>query len=101
MLTLRGPPALSAFRIAKLQEPLKRAHPNIRAVQASYVHFVETERALDRAELATLDRLYETWDRAAGPRHDPEVRQNAALLRVLGIDKAELERRVDAWLRAV
>ena len=57
ILTLRGPQALSPFRIEKLQQPLKRAHPNIRGIQASYVHFVETDRPLDRNESATLDRL--------------------------------------------
>ena len=59
VIDLRGRPALSPFRIAKLLAALTAARPNhsITAVSARYWHFIEIERPLDAGEHATLERL--------------------------------------------
>ena len=41
ILQLRGPRALSEFRLAKLLASLQKADPGVRAVAAEYRHFVE------------------------------------------------------------
>jgi len=63
MLILRGSPALSTFRLNKLQQDLAAAGLPVKAVAAAFVHVVETDRALTAAELATLEKLL-----AYGPR---------------------------------
>jgi phosphoribosylformylglycinamidine synthase len=63
MLILRGSPALSTFRLNKLQQDLVAAGLPVKAVAATFVHVVETDRALSAAELATLEKLL-----AYGPR---------------------------------
>jgi phosphoribosylformylglycinamidine synthase len=57
LLQLRGPQALSEFRLAKLAAALRKADPGIRAVAAEFRHFVETDGALAARERAVLDRL--------------------------------------------
>ncbi|MCC7437872.1 MAG: phosphoribosylformylglycinamidine synthase [Armatimonadetes bacterium] len=59
MLILRGAPALSPFRIARLLSTLACQHPHISALYAEFVHFVETERPLTEAEQTVLNRLLE------------------------------------------
>jgi phosphoribosylformylglycinamidine synthase len=56
---LRGAPALSAFRIAKLVAALKRIAPGVEAVAAEYWHFVEMANAPDAGTRARLERLLE------------------------------------------
>ncbi len=65
MLSLPGPAALSAFRIAKLLTRLTALDPSVRALASQFVHFVDTERALTSREAAILGRLLEY-----GPRLD-------------------------------
>ncbi len=57
MLILRGSPALSTFRLNKLQQDLVAAGLPVKAVAAAFVHVVETDRALTAAELSTLEKL--------------------------------------------
>jgi len=59
ILSLRGRPALSPFRIAKLHEALSRARPSHRvaALSARHWHFVETARPLSASERSTLERI--------------------------------------------
>ncbi len=57
MLILRGAPALSPFRIQKLQTALLGQLPTLAAVYAEYVHVAEVERALDTDETALLEQL--------------------------------------------
>ncbi|HET7197826.1 MAG TPA: phosphoribosylformylglycinamidine synthase [Burkholderiales bacterium] len=57
ILKLRGPRALSEFRLAKLLEVLKKVDPAVRSVSAGFWHFVETARALEGAERRVLERL--------------------------------------------
>jgi phosphoribosylformylglycinamidine synthase len=57
ILKLRGPRALSEFRLAKLLASLKNVDPAVRSVSAGYWHFVETSRALAADERRLLERL--------------------------------------------
>ncbi len=72
MLTLRGAPALSDFRLRKLQTRLADAIGRATALYAEFMHFVELEQALDEDEQRTLGRLLRYGPRLAG--HDPEGR---------------------------
>jgi len=65
MLTIRGAPALSAFRIAKLLARLQGLEPKVENLQSRFVHFVDLSRPLQPAEREVLDRLL-----TYGPRID-------------------------------
>ena len=78
ILSLAGRPALSKFRLAKLQQSLAQSHPahRIAAISATFRHFVEVSRPLDAAEQITLDRLL-----TYGPELPPGgANENATLL---------------------
>ena len=57
ILQLRGPRALSEFRLAKLVASLQKADPGVLAVAAEFRHFVECEGALEAGARKVLDRL--------------------------------------------
>ena len=57
MITLRGPAALSPFRLEKLRATLKIAHADIDAIHAEFVHFVQIARPLTVAEQRVLEQL--------------------------------------------
>ena len=57
ILKLRGPAALSAFRLDKLNAQLARVHPSLRVLRAEYWHFVELEHALSPDAIQILHRL--------------------------------------------
>ncbi len=57
MLILRGAPALSPFRLQKLHANLAALLPSVQTVYAEYVHFADTERALEDNEAALLKQL--------------------------------------------
>ncbi len=57
LMTLRGPSALSAFRIEKLQTALASVGVGAAKISAEFVHFIATSRQLESSELATLERL--------------------------------------------
>jgi phosphoribosylformylglycinamidine synthase len=63
MLQLTGPPALSAFRIAKLLERLRALEPAVARLAARFMHFIELTQPLTTAEQAILVQLL-----AYGPR---------------------------------
>ncbi|MDJ0877221.1 MAG: phosphoribosylformylglycinamidine synthase [Halieaceae bacterium] len=64
MITLPGAPALSDFRLQKLKAQLTQLHPDIGALSARFMHFVDYDGVIDDADLAVLERLLEY-----GPRH--------------------------------
>ena len=66
MLQIAGAPALSAFRIAKLLERVKRLEPSVQALASRFIHFVDLTRELQRAERDVLERLL-----TYGPRSEP------------------------------
>jgi phosphoribosylformylglycinamidine synthase len=57
ILQLRGPRALSEFRLAKLLASLKKVDPGLAGVAAEFRHFVECERVLAAGERRLLERL--------------------------------------------
>jgi phosphoribosylformylglycinamidine synthase len=59
MLVLPGAPAASAFRLARLFERLRRLDPQVQAVRARYLHFIQCNAAPSSAQRADLERLLE------------------------------------------
>nr|WP_297460566.1 phosphoribosylformylglycinamidine synthase [uncultured Halomonas sp.] len=57
MLELRGAPALSAFRHAKLLAALRAQVPEIQSLHADYVHFVDHDDELDSDASERLENL--------------------------------------------
>ena len=57
MLQLTGPPALSAFRIAKLLERLRLLEPAVAALDARFMHFIELAQPLTASERTILAQL--------------------------------------------
>ena len=71
MLILRGSPALSPFRLAKLLQDLTATGLPVKAVNAEFVHVVETSaeamlRVMNENEyIGNLVRKLRTWLRPA------------------------------------
>ena len=59
MLTLRGAPVLSDFRLDKLAQKLALIHPDIQLLHTEYIHFAELQAPLDDARLKVLGSLLE------------------------------------------
>jgi phosphoribosylformylglycinamidine synthase len=57
LLVLDGPPALSAFRLARLLRRLQELERGVKAVTATHVHLIDAERELETGELALLRQL--------------------------------------------
>ena len=57
MLILRGSPALSPFRLAKLLQDLTAGGVPAVALAAEFVHVVDTSRELTTTERRLLDQL--------------------------------------------
>ncbi|QEA38999.1 phosphoribosylformylglycinamidine synthase [Pistricoccus aurantiacus] len=70
MLELRGAPALSDFRHARLLAALKAQVPEVESLGADYVHFIDHQDELDDQAIAVLERLldYGPTRRADSPR---------------------------------
>ncbi|XXF77037.1 phosphoribosylformylglycinamidine synthase [Myxococcaceae bacterium GXIMD 01537] len=75
MLTLRGAPAASEFRLAKLLALCRERVPATASVYAEFVHFIDTSAPLSEGERAMLGRLLEY-----GPRLPPRERTGSLLL---------------------
>ncbi len=69
ILKLRGGPALSAFRLEKLNAQLAALAPDLNAVSVEYWHLAEVSEPLTDAEKAVLDRLLQYGD--PPPRRQP------------------------------
>ena len=57
MLTLRGAPALSAFRLDKLAQKLTVMHPEIKLLHTEYVHFADVSEPMSAEHETVLARL--------------------------------------------
>ncbi len=57
MLVLPGPPALSAFRIAKLLERLRVLEPAVQELHARFVHFADLVQPLSPVQRGVLEEL--------------------------------------------
>ena len=66
ILQLRGPRALSEFRLAKLVQSLQKIDSGVRSVVAEHRHFVEARGALGAADRDRLERLLGYGTPAAG-----------------------------------
>jgi phosphoribosylformylglycinamidine synthase len=66
LINLRGPVAMSAFRVEKLLATLKAAHPSIRHIHAEFAHFVRVARPLDARENKVLTKLLTYGDAVEG-----------------------------------
>ncbi len=65
MLHLRGAPALSPSRLARLSERLREQVPGLTRIDAEFAHFARCREPLDAAQQAVLERLLQY-----GPKHD-------------------------------
>ncbi|MDX2220253.1 MAG: phosphoribosylformylglycinamidine synthase [Burkholderiales bacterium] len=79
MLRLRGPVALSPFRVEKLLQPLRQHHPGITGLSAEYVHVVQTRQPLTPAETEVLARIL---DYGTAPISVPQGRLFLVLPRI-------------------
>ncbi len=70
MLILRGAPALSEFRLNKLQQRVVEQVGRPVALYAEYLHFADVEQILSEAQQSVLDRLLRYGPYLA--EHDPE-----------------------------
>ena len=77
MLINRGAPALSDFRIQKLQNTLKSSIPGLISVNAEFVHFTDTASALSDEQQQVLGQLLQY-----GPKSD-SVNTDGQLLLVV------------------
>ncbi len=75
MLTLRGAPALSEFRKAKLLSSCRDRSSAVQHVYAEYVHFADISAPLTVDEQAVLEKLLEY-----GPRLDKEAPRGSLVL---------------------
>ena len=57
MLVLRGAPALSSFRHAKLLSQIQSRIPAVTGLYAEYTHFADLQRDLEAQESQVLDRI--------------------------------------------
>ncbi len=57
MRILSGPPALSDFRLEKLQQTLRDIAPDLRAVSARYLHLADIDGEIDEPQLQVLAQL--------------------------------------------
>ena len=57
MLVLRGAPALSDFRTAKLIQRLQQSDVDVTHLYSEYVHLVDAQQALTEEQLSVLDKL--------------------------------------------
>ncbi|GHC23131.1 phosphoribosylformylglycinamidine synthase [Aidingimonas halophila] len=70
MLELRGAPALSAFRHAKLLGALRDTVPDVDSLHAEYIHFIDHDAEMTDADRQVLDRLLDY-----GGAHDDTGRE--------------------------
>ncbi len=70
MLTLRGAPAFSDFRIKKLEQSLQRVAGGLVGVYAEFMHFADLEEGLESQERRVLDQVLSYGPRLA--EHKPE-----------------------------
>ena len=75
MLTLKGLPAFSSFRLDKVSSLLRPRIPGLRGLIAEYWHFAEVDGQLNQDEVALFDALLEY-----GPQREPINPQGELLL---------------------
>src|SRR6202012_4599750 len=86
MFSLFGAPALSQFRLDQLLPALKAEESRIQALHSRWMHFVDTSRQLNPAELEVLGKLL-----TYGARIPDEQRELPAGQRGLGTPRVGTE----------
>jgi phosphoribosylformylglycinamidine synthase len=66
-LALHGPTALSPFRLAKLLERVRTLEPQVSALEARFIHFVDAARELSAPERTVLEQLLTYGPRLPAP----------------------------------
>lgn len=82
MLELRGAPALSAFRHDRLLTVLRARVPEVEALSAHYVHFIDYHEALDDAAQERLSQLLDYGSHTSV--NEPEGAQRILVVPRLG-----------------
>ena len=80
MLTLRGAPALSAFRLDKLTQKLSAIHPEIKLLHTEYVHFADLAGDLAPERQSVLEQLLDYGPSIDESGHVSEGEQDQLLL---------------------
>ena len=70
MLSLRGAPALSEFRLEKLAQKISDIHPDILLLHTEYVHFAQLRRPLAAQRETILASLLAYGPQQSGARGD-------------------------------
>ncbi|WP_163558618.1 phosphoribosylformylglycinamidine synthase [Halomonas sp. NO4] len=83
MLELRGAPALSAFRHAKLLAALRARVPEVESLSADYVHFVDHDGELSDDARHLLDQLLDYGARRESADGEARARPEGHLLLVV------------------
>ncbi len=78
MLILRGSPALSPFRLHKLQQDLASAGLPVRSLSTAFIHVAEIDGELTTSEREVLEKIL-----TYGPRRSASAHQPAGLLQVV------------------
>ena len=79
MQILRGASALSAFRMDKLARKLVEIHPQLRLLNAEFVHFAQLHRPLEAERLILLQQLL-TYGSESGHSEDISASRAQLLL---------------------
>ena len=80
MLTLRGAPALSAFRLDKLAQKFSDIHPDIQLLHTQYIHFAQLHRPLSPQRLEILEKLLSYGPRAPEAVADQDKEEDLLLV---------------------
>ncbi|WP_045859081.1 phosphoribosylformylglycinamidine synthase [Teredinibacter purpureus] len=76
MLTLRGAPALSDFRLNKLLAVIQQSQPSVTGIRANFVHFAHAKAELSQQEQNVLARLLEYGPSAeCAAQNEPELEE--------------------------
>ena len=75
MLVLRGAPALSAFRHAKLFNAVSQKVPSVTGLYAEFVHFADMNSELSSEKHSTLERILRY-----GPKADQQDPKGTLIL---------------------
>ena len=79
-VTLRGAPALSAFRLDKLAQKLSAIDPRIKVLHTEFVHFAELAAELPDAHRSVLEKLLHYGPEIAEEGHVAEGEDGVALV---------------------
>ncbi len=80
MLILRGPLALSHFRLERLLTKINDIVPQVNSISAEYIHFVDLEEGLTKPENAVLSDLLNYGSRTGSATSIPDKSEKPLIL---------------------